>query len=135
MAPDVLHLILCDRVEMDPENYHRYNIFGLVTSIRTRMPQFPVTHPRLVALLVWTGGPASGELALRIVQDQSLTTVFRTPTHQVRLVGDPSAIGGGLFLIRNCAFPSAGLYWVEVLFAGSVIARQRLLVRVPGSLP
>jgi hypothetical protein len=130
MEPDVLHLILCDRVQSDPNNYHRCNIFGLITSIRSSAdPPFPVVHAQLLALMVWTGGQDTGDLMLRIIEDRSKRTVFRTRSRQVRFVGDAAAIGGVVFSIRNCAFPSAGLYWVEVLFAGSIIAHQRLVVR------
>jgi hypothetical protein len=128
MGLDVLHLILCDRVETDPNNYHRCNIFGLITSIRSAAP-FPVVHPQLLALIVWTGGQGTGELMLRIIEDRSANTVFRTRPRQVRFVGAPASVGGVVIRIQNCAFPGAGLYWVELLFAGSVIARQRVLVR------
>jgi hypothetical protein len=130
MGVDVLHLIICDRVETDPDDYHRCNIFGLITSIRSAAaPPFPVLHPQLCALLVWTGGEGTGELTLRIVEDRTAKTVFRTRPRQVRFVGDAASIGGVVFRIQNCAFPSAGVYWVEILFAGLVVARQRLLVR------
>jgi hypothetical protein len=130
MGLDVLHLILCDRVETDPNNYHRCNIFGLITSIRSAAtPRFPVAHPQLLALVVWTGGQGTGELTLRIVEDGLASVVFRTRPRQVRFVGDATAVGGVVFRIQNCAFPGAGLYWVEVLFGGLVIARQRLAVR------
>jgi hypothetical protein len=100
MALEVLHLILCDRVETDPDNYHRCNIFGLITSIRpAAVPRFPVVHPQLVAFIVWTGGQGTGELMLRIIEDRSGKTVFRTRPRQVRFVGDPDAVGGVVFRI------------------------------------
>jgi hypothetical protein len=68
-------------------------------------------------------------LVLRIVEERSASTVFRTRPRQVRFVGDPASIGGLVIRIQNCSFPAAGLYWIEVLFAGSVIARQRLVVK------
>jgi hypothetical protein len=131
MKPDVLNVILCDRVETDPNNYHRCNVFGLTASIRSAIaPPFPVVQLELIALVIWTGGHGAGELLLRIIEDRSASTVFRTLSRQVRFVGNASAVGGVKFRIRNCSFPAAGLYWVEVLFAGSVIARQRLFLRV-----
>ena len=130
MALEVLHLILCDRVETDPDNYNRCNIFGLITSIRSAaVPPFPVVHPELVAFVVWTGGQGTGELMLRIIEDGSPNVFFRTRPRPIRFVGDLTSVGGVLFHIRNCLFPAAGLYWVEVLFSGMVIARQRLFVR------
>jgi hypothetical protein len=131
MEPDIFYLILCNRVETDPANYHRCNVFGLITSIRSAVaPAFPVVQPDLVALAIWIGGHGTGELVLRIIEDRSATTVFRTRPRQVRFVGDVAAVGGVVFRIRNCSFPAEGLYWVEVAFAGSVIGRQRLFLRV-----
>lgn len=130
MEPAVLHLILCDDVQTDPNNYHRCNILGLITSIRSiTVPPFPAVHPQLLALIVWIGGQGTGELTLRIIEDRSTRTIFGTRPRQVRFVGDAAAVGGVLFRIQNCSFPAAGLYWVEVLFAGSVIARQQLFLR------
>jgi hypothetical protein len=130
MELNVLHLILCDRIETDLNNFHRCNIFGLITSIRsTAVPPFPIVRPELVALIVWTGGQGIGELVLRIMEDSSANTVFRTRPRQVRFVGERAAVGGVVFRIQNCSFSAAGLYWVEVLFGGLAIARQRLVVR------
>ena len=115
---------------MDPDNYQRCNIFGLITSIRSgAVPPFPVVHPQLLALIVWTGGQGTGELRLRIIEDGSATTIFRTRPRQVRFAGHSAAVGGVVFRIHNGVFPSPGLYWAEVLFAGAVVARQRLFVR------
>ncbi len=33
------------------------------------------------------------------------------------------------FEIRNCNFPAAGLYWVEVMCDGSLLARKKLFLR------
>jgi hypothetical protein len=133
MALDVLHLILCHRVETDPNDYHRCNILGLINSIRSAaVPPFPIVQPQLLALIVWTGGQGTGELTLRIIEDHSASVIFATRPRQLRFVGEATAIGGVVFRIQNCVFPAAGLYWVEVLFGGSVIGRQRVFVRWPG---
>jgi hypothetical protein len=66
---------------------------------------------------------------LRIMEHGANNTVFRTRPRQARFVGNAQAIGGIVFRIQNCTFPAAGLYWVEVAFAGSVVARQRLVVK------
>ena len=136
MTPDVLYLILCNDIQTDSKNYHRCNVLGLITSIRSAAaPPFPVEHPRMIALVVWTGGEGTGELALRIIEDRSGDTVYRTHPRQVQFVGNAAAIGGVVFRIHNCSFPVAGLYWVEVLYAGSVIARQRLILRDSRGIP
>lgn len=86
MEPDVLHLILCDEIQVDPNNSQRCNALGLITSIRSADASFPVVHPRLFALIVWIGGDGSGELVLRIVEGRSTSTIFRTRTRLVRFV-------------------------------------------------
>ncbi len=130
MLPEIRHLILCDDIAIDPNNYHRLNILGLMTSIRSAaVPPFPVVRPHFVALVVWSGGQGTAELTLRIVDDESGKRVFRTRPRQVRFVGDKAAVGGVVFRIRNCSFPAAGLYWVEVQLGGQIIGRQRLFLR------
>jgi hypothetical protein len=130
MEPEVRHFVLCDDVRTDPSNYQRINVLGLITSIRsTADPPFPVVHPLLCALVILTGGQGTGELVLRIFHAPTGRVVFRSPTRQVRFLGDPEAVLGTLFRIRNCSFPEAGLYWVEVVFGGSVIARQKLWLK------
>jgi Family of unknown function (DUF6941) len=134
MGLEVLHMILCDRVETDPDNYHRCNVFGLITSIQSAA-QFPVVHPQFVAFVVWTGGQGAGELMLRIIEDVSTKAIFRTRPRPIRFVGDPTAVGGFFYRIRNCRFPAAGLYWIKLQLDGLVIARQRLFVRHEESFP
>ena len=130
MTPNVLYLILCNDVQSDPTDYSRLNIFGLITSIRSAsLPPFPVVRPSLRALVILTSGQGMGELTLRVVEDQTGNVIFRTRPRQVRFVGDPKAVLGMLFHIRNCSFPAAGSYWIEVLYAGSVIARQQLFLK------
>lgn len=87
-------------------------------------------RPEFVALVMWIGGQGAGELTLRIVEERLGLRIFRTAPRTVRFVGDPMAIGGVVFHHRNCSFPAAGLYRVEVVFASAVIARQRLFLRV-----
>jgi hypothetical protein len=55
--------------------------------------------------------------------------VFRSSPRQVRFVGAQEAVLGIVFRIRDCSFPMAGLCWIEVLFAGSVIARQKIWLK------
>jgi hypothetical protein len=86
MALEVLHLILCERVESDPSNYHRLNTFGLITSIRSSAaPPFPVRHAKMRALIVWSGGQGAGELELQIVDEISAKAVFRSRPRRVDL--------------------------------------------------
>lgn len=127
MAPEVLYLILCGEVQTDPRNYHRLTLVSLLTTIRSA--SFPVVEPDFSALLLLTGCQGSGEVILHIVQDHTRVSVFRTRPRLLRFVGDPAAVLGIRFQVRNCSFPAPGLYWAEVMFEGSIIARQKLFLR------
>ncbi len=129
MEPEVLYFLLCDDVRTDPANYLRLDILGLIMRIRsTQAPPFPFVHPQFCVLVVWTEGRGTGELRLRVVQADTGRVIFRNRPRTVRFSGAPTDVNGMRFRIQNCSFPSAGLYWVECLFSGTVIARQRLSV-------
>jgi len=127
MEIEVRHLLLCDEVRTDPNNYQRIDVLGLMTSIRsTAVPPLPVVRPVLCALVLLTGGPGSGTLLLRIVHEQTGRIIFRSLPRSVRFVGDAEAVRGAVFRVRDCSLPMAGLYWVEVIFADAIIARQKV---------
>jgi hypothetical protein len=133
MEPEVRHLIVCDHVHINPHNLHRFDVFGLMTTLRSRsFPPFPMIRPLLCILVVLTAGDAAGEtgdLWVRIVKENTNRLIFRSSPRLIRFVSDPEDTSGAMFRAQNCSFPSAGLYWVECLFSGTVLARQRLFVR------
>jgi len=127
LEPEVRYLLACDEVRTNPDNYQRIDVFGLITMIRSIAdPPFPVVRPVLCALVIFTGVQGNGELLLRIFHDQAGRVVFRSSPREVRFVGASEAVLGIVFRIRDCSFPMAGLYWIEVVFTGSVIARQKI---------
>jgi hypothetical protein len=125
MNPVVRYLLLCDDVQADPNNVLRLNVLGLITHIRaTGSPPFPVVRPVFCALLILTGYAGAGELALRVVEDASGRVIFRNPTRRVRFTGADGDAVGVVFRVLNCRFERPGLYWVELIFSGMVIAAQ-----------
>jgi hypothetical protein len=123
----VRYLILCDDVQADSSNLPRVNVLGLITNIRsTRMPPFPVVRPRFCVLVLLTGCKGPAELSLRIVQSDTGRIVFRNQPRRLQFVNAPREAVGIRFYINNCAFPAEGLYWVELMLAGAVVARQAL---------
>jgi hypothetical protein len=131
MEPEVRYLIVCDQVHIDPQNLQRIDVLGLMTTLRsTASPPFPLV--RLCILVLLTAGAAAGQtgdLSVRIVQESTGRLVFRSGPRRIRFVNDPEDTSGAVFRVQNCSFPAAGLYWVECLFSGTVLARQRLSVR------
>src|SRR5262245_52876053 len=129
MDPEVVFLILCDDVREDPENYHRIDVTGLLISLRARPEtEFPLVHPVFRALLIMTGGRGSGELFLRVVSERTGETIFQTRSRRVRFVGATEGVHGSRFNLIRCSFPEPGLYWVECVYSGTILARQRLRI-------
>ena len=133
MEPEVRYLILCDDVQADPQNLLRINVLGLITHIRaTGDPPFPVRRPEFSILVILTGCQGRGELSYRIVQSDRRTVIFRSEPRTVQFAGSPEDAVGMRFRVRNCTFPAAGLYWVDLIFAGAVVARQCLTLTTEG---
>jgi hypothetical protein len=130
MPLQVLHFIICDRVRVDPTNLHLFNIDGLRTSIRSKqIPRFPLEMPGLTALAILMGCGVQGEISTQLVAEgsQQILSKSRQPL-RVRFVGDPHTVTGIKFTVPNCKFPREGLYWMELVFSGEVIAKQPIRV-------
>jgi hypothetical protein len=127
MRPLVQYLITCDDVQTDPSNPLHVNILGLITNIRsTANPPFPVLRPLFCVLVIMTRCQGTGDLSVRIVQNATGQIVFQNQPRTVRFAGNLQEAVGVTFRIRNCTFPAAGLYWVEVRYAQSLLARRPL---------
>ena len=98
MEPEVLYLILCDGVRADPANFHRVEVFGLITHFRSRaVPPFPLVRPAFCVLVILIDCQGAGELSLRIVQSETGKVVFRNAPRRVRFSGPTQdAVGLGV---------------------------------------
>ncbi len=136
MEPELLYLVACDEVEIDPTNFHRVNLRGVMArSWSTARPPFPVTRPEFCIFAMFTGGQGPVDIAVRIVNDVSGRSIFRTHPRRIRFAGRVDDVTGVTFRIRSCKFPAAGLYWIECVAAQQVIGRQRLWVLARGNAP
>lgn len=128
MWPEVRYLILADTVSASTNNVLRVNVQGLLTHVRARGTRFPLAYPLFNALLVLTNCTGAGDLSLRVVYDPTAHVVFRLPPRPVRFTGPADEAVGILFQVRNCSFPHPGLYFVEFVYSGGVLARQAVTV-------
>lgn len=134
MAPIVRYFILCDDVEADPINPLRITIRRLLNKLYSSAePPFPFVCPQFRVLALFACCPSRGDLLLRIVREGGVHPVFQTAVRRMRFVGGPLVTAGARFTIENCRFPEAGLYWVECVFSGMVLARQALPLDSRGS--
>ena len=129
-APVVRHMLLCEDVRSDANNPHRVNILGLVSKIEVLSdPPFPLRLPELCVYLLMTDERGRGQASIVGVHADSGQAVFASPERNLQFGADPLAVVGVIFRIEDCVFPEAGLYWIQFVYNGQVIAQQPLLVR------
>jgi hypothetical protein len=130
MNPQVIYLIVCDRVEPDPVNPLRLNVNGLSSHIRsTSFPPFPIRQASLCILIILTNCQGAADLSVRIVRDSDGAAVHRGTPRRIRFSGHPDDEVGATIRIANCWFPDEGLYWVELIWSGRPIDRQALFLK------
>jgi hypothetical protein len=130
ISPTVRYLIVCEDVQVDPENPYRITLVGMISAIQAVGPiPYPLLHRELCVFLQLTEcrGPAEGRVELQ--HADSGEVVFRTRTRTIPLGNDPLEVVGVTFRIRNCLFQAPGLYSVQFWYNGRVIAQQPLLLR------
>jgi hypothetical protein len=136
MEPELVYLIACQDVQLDPVNLHRINLRGLMARLWSNAtPPFPSTSREFCVFTMFVGGQGPIDIVIRIVSEATGATIFRTAVRRFRFLGGPSDLTGATFRIRGCTFPAAGLYWIECLAGQNVIGRQRLWASPRGTVP
>jgi hypothetical protein len=130
LLPVSRYLVLCDAVIVDPQNPLRVNLLGVVSAYRSvAIPPFPVRRPEFAVYTQFSDchGPVSGHL--RVVRGDNFERVAMTPDRVFPLPHNPLEVVGISYLVRNCTFPVAGLYWVQLWCEGKLLQEAPLNVR------
>ncbi len=127
LSPVVRHMMVCEDIPIDPANPRRVTLVNLLSSIRSRsQPPFPLRYPKLCAYIQLTECRGVAEVCLQIEQADTQTAIFRTPPRRVSFGNDPLKVFNISFRVRDCTFPSASLYWVQLWYNDSVIFEEPL---------
>ncbi len=130
VQPTVRYSIVCENVEIDPDNPARITLIGLLSAIRSiGQPSFPLLYPEICVFLQLTECRGAGKGRIEIYHADSGQEVFRTRTRRIQFGRDPLALSGVVFRIRNCLFREPGLYWVQFWYNEQMIAEQPLVLR------
>jgi hypothetical protein len=128
--PTVRYLIVCEDVQMDPNNPRRVTVVGLISAIRSlEQPSFPLLCREISVFLQLTECRGSADGRIEIQHADSGQVVFRTRTRTIPFGSDPLEIVGVTFRLRNCLFQQAGLHWVQFWYNEQLIAQAALLLR------
>lgn len=128
--PTVRYLIVCEDVQIDPDNSRRVTLVGLISAIRSlEQPPFPLLFREICVFLQLTECRGSADGRIEIFHADSGQVVFRTRTRTIPFGNDPLEVVGTTFRIRNCLFHAMGLYWIQFGYNEAMIAEQPLLLR------
>ena len=122
MDPQVIHLIICDRVFEDPNNLLRLNVSGLRVRLRSRNP-LPIKVD-IHALVMMVGYRGSDEVWFRIIEEATQMRVAQSPRRRVRFPQDPEEVYSFSSRVTGCTLPRYGRYRLELCLGDEVIAQR-----------
>lgn len=129
LLPVVRYLIACEDVRTDPANPRRVSLIHLVGRIRaTSHPPFPHRSSEFCVYAQLTECRGVADVYVQIEEADSQTVIFQSPIQTHSLGNDPLKVFGMSFRIRDCIFPSHGLYSIQLCYNGDVVAREPLRV-------
>ncbi len=126
IAPIAKALYLCDEILFDPAR-SKAHLVGLLNSIRP--PSFPHVLARLCVFAQLIGGHGEGRSRVRIVNANSLETVYESPDQVIRF-DDPLQTRYVALRLLGITIHGPGEYWVELTWDGQFVddAVLRILV-------
>jgi len=123
MHPIVLYMLLCDKVDHEPQQPWRLRIEGFLPQ-RLRWPDqstTPLHLERLVVLLILTNGHAAGSGRIDCINEETGVLISETPALLIPL-SDPLLVIARTFTLRNCYFVRPGAYLVRFFFEGVLLS-------------
>jgi hypothetical protein len=130
IQPVVRYLIVCQDIIPDPADARRLTLVNLISAIRSQStPLFPSCHAEFCVLVQLTECRGISDVRLDVVQADTDTAIFQTRTRSIPFGNEPLQIVNLYFRIRNCTFPTAGLYWVQFWYNGVELTQQPIVLR------
>lgn len=127
LPPVVRYLVLCQDLLIDPHNAKNVSLVNLIHAMRSTLtPPFPFAA-EFCAFAALANCRGKGTFDLNVVDADTRVTIHQHPPKKVDFGADPLHVYG-LPIRIHCVFPDDGLYWVELLYNGEVVAQQNLLV-------
>jgi hypothetical protein len=129
LLPVVRYLILCEKIPFDPVHPRRVSLTNLIGRIRSHsQPPFPHRASEFCVYAQLTECRGDADVLIQIEEEDTQAVIFQTPSQRHSFGNDPLHVFGIKFPVRDCVFPSAGLYSVQLCYNGIVIAREPLKV-------
>jgi hypothetical protein len=125
VLPRVQAMVLCDGIKESAQEYGVFHLQGVRSDIQVR--SFPYTHSRLGVFLQMSGHKGTASCHVEINHAATDDVVFRTTPHVVEFE-EPMVIVPVVFRLRNCSFPTPGVYYVQMFGEAKLIGERPLHV-------
>jgi hypothetical protein len=130
VLPVVRYLIPCEDYLVDPAHPNKISLINLIVAIRSlEQPPFPALREEFCVFLMLSNGRGSGRLSLSIVQADTDEVILKTSERTMAFSNNPLDVVGLPIRFKDCGFPAAGLYWIQVWFDDQLIGEQDLLLK------
>lgn len=127
VLPVVRYMVVCEDIVFGPGNPNRVTLQGCLWNLRPATnPPYPYLAPIICVFVALADCRGSGTLRLRIFDPAGGGAIYDSGPQPQTFGTNPLIVHGKPFRIRGVQFPHAGLYEVELLFDGTVLATQPL---------
>ena len=126
-SPSVRTIIVCEKVIRDANKANSVTLVNLIASIRPGSdPKYPLVQPELCVFveLIECRGPR--RLRVEVRDEESDELLYASNTQTVPLPNDPLVLARLSWRIRNCEFPTAGLYSAQVWYEDQLLIRRSI---------
>jgi hypothetical protein len=118
LLPVARSLILCTDVLPGPQP-NTFHFIAVGNAVRPKTA-YPGRIDQLCVVVQLTDGRGSVPMVVRVVNPDTEEEIMRTAEHGVLFPSRHSVVWG-LFRLRNCTYPSPGVYWVELYAHGQLL--------------
>jgi hypothetical protein len=125
VLPRVQAMVICDAVAESDQEYGVFRLDGVRSEMEAHT--FPYTRPRLCVFLEMSGHPGEASCRIEINRSETDEVMYRTTPRAISFDG-PITVVPVVFRLRNCSFPRAGVYYVQIFHEKKLIGERRLRV-------
>jgi len=127
--PIVRYLIVCERVQSDPNNPRKVSAINLIGNINTTSGAvYPVHLQEMTVLCLLTEGRGAVRIRIEISQDHE-PPIYRGSDQTIAFGPDVLGLTATRFRIRDLIIPTTGVYDVKLYIDGTEIASQPMRAR------
>lgn len=113
VPPRVHLLVICDEIAERWEGDTLHDLVGVRTQLTA--PLFPYRCPQLSIYVQATGHQGTADCHVTVVRADDDAIVVATPIRVINFTG-PTEFIHVTFVIADCCFPEAGVYYIQVHF-------------------